>query len=84
MGNTFVAQLNVINNKTGMMDLSTAKDFDEIKNKIQNSEVNGGIIIPENFSSNILSGKQGYIAIVIDQSNPQMSAMIQAVLVENN
>ena len=63
-----------------MMDLSTAKDFNDIKNKIQNSEVSGGIIIPENFSSNILAGKQGYIAIVIDQSNPQMSVTIQAVL----
>jgi ABC-2 type transport system permease protein len=80
MGNTFVSQLNLINNKTGMMDLSSAKDFAEIKTKIQNSEVNGGIIILENFSSNIFAGKQGYIAIVIDQSNPQMAAMIQAAL----
>jgi ABC-2 type transport system permease protein len=80
LGNTFVVQLNVINNNTGMMDLSQAKDFDDIKNKIQNSEVSGGIIIPENFSSNILAGEQGYISIVTDQSNPQMSVMIQAVL----
>jgi len=80
MGNTFVSQLNLINNKTGMMDLSSAKDFAEIKSKIQNSEVNGGIIIPENFSSDIINGKQGYVAIVIDQSNPQMAAMIQAAL----
>ncbi|MCX6667647.1 MAG: ABC transporter permease [Euryarchaeota archaeon] len=80
MGSSFVSQLNLINNKTGMMDLSLAKDFDEIKSKIQNSEVNGGIIIPENFSSNIMTGKQGYIAIVIDQSNPQMAAMIQVAL----
>jgi ABC-2 type transport system permease protein len=80
LGNTFVAQLDVVNNKTGMMDLSFAKDFDEIKSKIQNSEVSGGIIIPENFSTNINSGMQGDITIVIDQSNPQMSAMIQVAL----
>ena len=80
MGSSFVSQLNLINNKTGMMDLSSAKDFNDIKNKIQNSEVNGGIIIPENFSSNIFTGKQGYITIVIDQSNPQMAAMIQVAL----
>jgi len=47
---------------------------------LQKSEVNGGIIIPENFSSDINSGKQGNIIIVIDQSNPQMSATIQSVL----
>jgi len=79
-GNTFVAQLNAINNKTGMMKLSNAKDFEGIKTKLQNSEINGGIIIPENFSSNLLSEKQGYITIVIDQSNPQMSMTIQGVL----
>jgi ABC-2 type transport system permease protein len=80
LGNTFEAQLKVVNNKTGMMDLSKAKDFNDIKNKILNSEASGGIIIQKNFSSNILSGNQGYIAIVVDQSNPQMSVMIQAVL----
>jgi ABC-2 type transport system permease protein len=80
LGTSFVQQLEIINNKTGMMKLSTAQDFNDIKTKLQNSGVNGGIIIPENFSSNILAGKQGYITIVIDQSNPQMSVTIQAVL----
>ena len=80
LGASFVQQLEIINNQTGMMKLSTATNFDDIKTKLQNSEVNGGIIIPENFSSNILAGKQGYITIVIDQSNPQMSVTIQGVL----
>jgi ABC-2 type transport system permease protein len=80
LGTGFVQQLEIINNQTGMMKLSTATNFNDIKNKLQNSEVNGGIIIPENFSSNILAGKQGEIIVVIDQSNPQMSVTIQAVL----
>jgi ABC-2 type transport system permease protein len=80
LGVSFVHQLEVINNQTGMMKLSTATNFDDIKTKLQNSEVNGGIIIPENFSSNLQTGKQGYITIVIDQSNPQMSVTIQGVL----
>jgi ABC-2 type transport system permease protein len=80
MGTSFITQLNTINNKTGMMKLSTAKDYDDIKNMLQNNEINGGIIISENFSSNLLAGKQGYITVVIDQSNPQMSLTIQGVL----
>jgi ABC-2 type transport system permease protein len=80
LGASFVQQLETINNQTGMMKLSTATNFEDIKTKLQNSEVNGGIIIPENFSSNLQTGKQGYITIVIDQSNPQMSVTIQAVL----
>jgi ABC-2 type transport system permease protein len=80
LGASFVQQLETINNQTGMMKLSTATNFNDIKTKLQNSEVNGGIIIPENFSSNLQTGKQGYITIVIDQSNPQMSVTIQEVL----
>ena len=80
LGTSFVQQLEIINNKTGMMKLSTATNFEGIKTKLQNSEVNGGIIIPENFSSNILAGKQGEIIVVIDQSNPQMSLTIESVL----
>jgi len=80
LGTSFVQQLEIINNKTGMMKLSSAKNFDDIKTKLQSSEVNGGIIIPENFSSNILAGKQGEIIVVIDQSNPQMSLTIESVL----
>lgn len=80
MGDSFIMQLEAVNNKTDMMELSLAKDFEEIKDEIQNSTISGGIIIPENFSSNIFNGEQGYISIVIDQSNPQMSVMIQTAL----
>jgi ABC-2 type transport system permease protein len=80
MGSSFITQLSMINNKTGMMKLSTAQDFNDIKNQLQNNKINGGIIIPENFTENLQSGKQGYITIVIDQSNPQMSLTIQSVL----
>jgi ABC-2 type transport system permease protein len=80
LGNLFVAQLNRINNETGMMDLIAAKDFEDIKSKIQNSEVTGGIIIMDNFSSDIYSGKQGYVTIVTDQANPQISLIIQNAL----
>ncbi len=80
LGSSFVTQLETINNQTGMMKLSSATDFNDIKTQLQNSEINGGIIIPENFSSDILSGKQGMITIVIDQSNPQMSVTIRSVL----
>ena len=80
LGSTFVTQLQTINNKTGMMKLSDATDFNDIKTKLQNNDINGGIIIPENFSSEIMAGRQGLITIVIDQSNPQMSLTIQGVL----
>jgi ABC-2 type transport system permease protein len=80
LGTSFLTQLEAINNKTGMMKLNDAKDFNDIKTQLQNNDISGGIIIPENFSDNIRTGKQGIITIVIDQSNPQMSLTIQGVL----
>jgi ABC-2 type transport system permease protein len=79
-GDMFVTQLYEINNQTGMMELGVAKDFEAIKMKLQNSEINGGILIPEDFTTMILSGKQGNITIVIDQSNPQLSVTMESVL----
>ena len=79
-GDMFVMQLYEINNKTGLMDLSMAKDFDDIKTQIQNGEVSGGLVVPADFTNNILSGMQGNLTIVIDQSNPQISVIMENAL----
>ena len=80
LGSAFVSSLETINNQTGMMDLSTSTGFDDIKTRIQDGRLSGGIIVPPDFTETILSGKQGEITVVTDQSNPQISSMMQAVL----
>jgi ABC-2 type transport system permease protein len=80
LGSLFLTELQAVNNKTGMMDLRPASGFDDIKNQIQDGGINGGIIIPADFSHCLMSGEQGNITIVTDQSNPQMSAMMETVL----
>ena len=82
LSHTFVLQLEAINNQTGMMDLSSATSFADIKTKIQNGDIYGGIIIPENFSSSFMTGKQATITIITDQSNPQISTTMQGVLTQ--
>jgi len=77
---TFLTALQGINNSTGMMTITNASNMDEIKDLVQKGDVYGGILIPSNFTSSILTGEQGTVLIVIDQSNPQMSATIQTVL----
>jgi ABC-2 type transport system permease protein len=77
---TFITILQQINNSTGMMTLSNALSLDEIRSLVQKGEVDGGIVIPSNFTSSIMSGEQGTVIIVTDQSNPQTSATMQAVL----
>ncbi len=82
MGNEFVTGLNAINNQTGMMKLSTSPGYDDIKTKIQDGTLSGGILIAPDFSHCLMEGEQGNITIVTDQSNPQLSAMMQTVLGE--
>jgi ABC-2 type transport system permease protein len=62
------------------MMLSNASNVDEIISLIQKGDIDGGIVIPSNFTSSIISGKQGTITIITDQSNPQMSTTIQTIL----
>ena len=78
----FVGQLESISSITGMMDLSSATSFADIKTKIQNGDICGGIVIPENFSENLMTGKQATITIITDQSNPQISQTMQSVLTQ--
>jgi ABC-2 type transport system permease protein len=80
LSSTFILTLNSINENTGMMTLTNASNLDDIREMIQTGDAEGGIIISSDFTSSIMNGQQGTITIVTDQSNPQMSAMIQAVL----
>ncbi|MCZ2809308.1 MAG: ABC transporter permease, partial [Candidatus Bathyarchaeota archaeon] len=82
LSSTFIMTLNSINSNTGMMTLTDASNLDDVRDLIQTGDAEGGIIISSDFTSNIMSGKQGTVTIVTDESNPQMSAMIQAVLQE--
>jgi ABC-2 type transport system permease protein len=76
----FLSILNGINDQTGMLDISNATDFDALKESVQRGDIQGGIVIPSNFTQCILSGQQGTLIIVTDNSNPQMSVAIQSAL----
>ena len=79
-GETFMAQLEMVNDKTHLMDLHKVDDYDAIKTRIQKGEVNGGIIIPANFSKALATGERGEITLITDQSNPQISMTLQGIL----
>jgi ABC-2 type transport system permease protein len=77
---TFLTVLEGINNQTGMLDISSARDVDAIKESVQKGDIQGGIVLPSNFTQCVLSGKQGTVIIVTDNSNPQISAAMQGAL----
>lgn len=79
-GYNFTMTLTMINTQTSMMKLSSSTGFNDIKDRIDKGDLSGGIIIPANFSTNIKTGKQGWITIITDQSNPQISSIMSTVL----
>jgi ABC-2 type transport system permease protein len=82
LSTAFVAQLEALNNKTGMMDLSTVSTATDVKSNIQNGQQSAGIILESNFTSNLKSGKQADVTIVIDQSSPQTASLVQGTLTQ--
>jgi ABC-2 type transport system permease protein len=63
-----------------MLTITNATEVDEIKDLVQKGDIEGGIVIPSNFTQSLVSGEQGTVIIVTDQSNPQVSATIQTAL----
>jgi len=77
-----IMALEAMNNSTEMMTITNASSLDEVRDMIQRGEVEGGIVIASNFTSSLMSGNQGTITIVTDQSNPQTSMLLQGALKE--
>jgi ABC-2 type transport system permease protein len=76
----FITGLEVVNNQAHMLILSNALNMADIRNKVQKGEIDGGILIPGNFSASIMSGEQGTVSIIIDQSNPTTAEMFETAL----
>jgi len=77
---SFLLGLQAINNQTHMLVVSNVSSAADIKDMVQRGDLEGGIIIPSNFSESMMTGQQGTLIIVSDESNPQISATIQGAL----
>ena len=76
----FLPTLQVINNQTHMLIMTNVSSAADLKDQVQRGALEGGIVIPSNFSQSMLSGQQGTVIIVSDESNPQISATIKGAL----
>jgi ABC-2 type transport system permease protein len=76
----FITGLDAINNQTHMLIITSASSPADIKDMVQRGQLEGGIIIPSNFSESLMTGQQGTLIIVSDDSNPQISITIQGAL----
>jgi ABC-2 type transport system permease protein len=82
LSSILITTLNSINDNASMMKLKDASSLEDVREMIQAGDAEGGIVISSDFTADIIAGQQGTITIVTDQSNPQMSAIIQTVLGE--
>ena len=67
----FMPTLQVINNQTHMLIMTNVSSTADLKDQVQRGDIEGGIVIPSNFSQSLLSGQQGTLIIVSDESNPR-------------
>jgi ABC-2 type transport system permease protein len=80
LGQNFTMAFQYINSMNDTFALSNATSADDIKSMVQKGDIEGGIIIPSNFTASIVTGQQGTLIIITDESNPQISATIQTAL----
>jgi ABC-2 type transport system permease protein len=72
----FIFGLQQINNQTHYLGFSNVTTMADVKDMVQRGDLEGGIVIPSNFSESILTGQQGTIIVITDNSNLQISAQI--------
>ena len=77
---TFITGFQMMNNQTHMLTLSTSSSIADIKSEIQKGTIDGAVVIPSNFSASVMSGEQGTLIVITDQSNPTVSAELQAAV----
>jgi len=56
-------------------------DVETIKDDIKKQEISGGLAIPSDFSQKIAQNQQTEVIVIEDQSNPQISQMVNQILV---
>jgi ABC-2 type transport system permease protein len=77
---SFLSGLQAINTQTHMLVITNVSSPASLKDMVQRGDLEGGIIIPNNFSQSLMTGQQGSLIIVSDESNPQISATINGAL----
>jgi len=63
----FIADLKIINNQTHMLIITNVDSTADLKDMVQRGQLQGGIVIPSNFSESVMTGQQGTIIIVSDE-----------------
>ncbi len=76
----FIQDLKEMNQGTGYFKLKTSGSEASAREQITKGGRYGAVIISEDFSGNLESGKQGRVTVLYDQSKPQISTQLMGIL----
>lgn len=76
----FSSAVSQINDVSVNMQFSNGTTVEALTDSIQRGDTDAGVIIPEDFTKCVLTNQQANITIISDNSNPQVSAQVSAVL----
>ncbi len=74
----FIAQLNDFNNQSVHMDFRTVASADDARDMIARNEIDGAIVIPASFETDVAQGRTANVTVLYDNSNPQVGAQVLA------
>ena len=77
-----LSQMKVDESQQKPFNLTSISSIDDAIKQIKSQQLNGALVIPEDFTSKIMSGEQGTITIITDQSNPQVSSLLTTMMEE--
>lgn len=63
-----------------IFNLKTYADVEAIKEAIKAQEINGGVLVPSDFTDKVLNSRQATVSLIPDQSNPQISQMLTQII----
>jgi ABC-2 type transport system permease protein len=72
----FIAQLQKLSNDSVKMDFSTVGSMDDARSMISRGELDGAIIVPADFASEVALGRTANVTVLYDNSNPQVGAEV--------
>ncbi|MDG6224609.1 MAG: ABC transporter permease [Candidatus Thermoplasmatota archaeon] len=76
----FIKDFEAINDRGGYFKIRHAGTEKEAMDEITRGDRSGAVIIGRNFTSKIASGQQGEVTVMYDQSKPQISSQMMALL----
>lgn len=79
---SFIEDLRETNGRLGYFKIDESSSEDSARDRITKGDSYGAVIVRENFTGKVLSGEQGDVTVLYDQSKPQISTQIMDLLNE--